>query len=150
MIGIQERDFQRGHGNVVTLRLIGIFILRKITIFGTGNGIFQSDIVSLDISHPHLHECIFRHPLVTIHGLAVPAYYYMAILAEKGDTYHAIAFLVPHSELLPQKPTADDFQVYAVSIDKLEQETGIDFFCNLPDVIEDEVEKAYNKADWAW
>lgn len=64
--------------------------------------------------------------------------------------YHAIAFLVPHSELLPQKPTADDFQVYAVSIDKLEQETGIDFFCNLPDVIEDEVEKAYNKADWAW
>lgn len=86
----------------------------------------------------------------TIHGLAVPAYYYMAILAEKGDTYHAIAFLVPHSELLPQKPTADDFQVYAVSIDKLEQETGIDFFCNLPDVIEDEVEKAYNKADWAW
>lgn len=86
----------------------------------------------------------------TIHGLAVPAYYYMAILAEKDDTYHAIAFLVPHSELLPQKPTADDFQVYAVSIDKLEQETGIDFFCNLPDVIEDEVEKAYNKADWAW
>lgn len=86
----------------------------------------------------------------TIHGLAVPAYYYMAILTEKDDTYHAIAFLVPHSELLPQKPTADDFQVYAVSIDKLEQETGIDFFCNLPDVIEDEVEKAYNKADWAW
>ncbi len=86
----------------------------------------------------------------SIHGLACPAYYYMAILAEKGDTYHAIAFLVPHSELLPQKPTADDFQVYAVSIDKLEQETGIDFFCNLPDVIEDEVEKAYNKADWAW
>ncbi len=85
----------------------------------------------------------------TIHGLAVPAYYYMAILAEKGDTYHAIAFLVPHSELLPQKPTADDFQVYAVSIDKLEQETGIDFFCNLPDVIEDELENAYNKADWA-
>ena len=82
----------------------------------------------------------------TIHGLAVPAYYYMAILAEKGDTYHAIAFLVPHSELLPQKPTADDFQVYAVSIDKLEQETGIDFFCNLPDVIEDEVEKKDRKS----
>lgn len=86
----------------------------------------------------------------SIHGLAVPAYYYMAILAEKGDTYHAIGFLVPHSELLPQKPTAGDFQVYAVSIDKLEQETGIDFFCNLPDVIEDEVESLYDVNDWAW
>lgn len=86
----------------------------------------------------------------SIHGLAVPAYYYMAILAEKGDTYHAIGFLVPHSELLPQKPTAGDFQVYAVSIDKLEQETGIDFFCNLPDVIEEAVESSYDVNDWAW
>lgn len=86
----------------------------------------------------------------TVKGLIVPAYYYMAILAEKGDTYHAIGFLVPHSELLPQKPTAGDFQVYAVSIDKLEQETGIDFFCNLPDVIEEAVESSYDVNDWAW
>ena len=86
----------------------------------------------------------------TVKGLIVPAYYYMAILAEKGDTYHAIGFLVPHSELLPQNPTAGDFQVYAVSIDKLEQETGIDFFCNLPDVIEEAVESSYDVNDWAW
>lgn len=86
----------------------------------------------------------------TIHGLSVPAYYYMAVLAEKDGKYSAIAFYVPHSELLPQKPTAGDFQVYAVTIDKLEQETGIDFFCNLPDVIEREVESTYNVADWAW
>lgn len=87
---------------------------------------------------------------LTIHGLAVPAYYYMAILAEKEGTYQAIGFLVPHSELLPQKPTAGDLQVYAVSIDKLEQETGIDFFCNLPDVIEDQIERDYNLEDWVW
>lgn len=86
----------------------------------------------------------------TIHKLVCPAYYYMALLSEKDGVYSAIGFLVPHSELLPQKPTAGDFQVYAVSIDALEQETGIDFFCNLPDVIEDEVEKAYNIGDWAW
>lgn len=86
----------------------------------------------------------------TVKGLSVPAYYYMAVLAEKDGKYSAIAFYVPHSELLPQKPTAGDFQVYAVTIDKLEQETGIDFFCNLPDVIEREVESTYNVADWAW
>lgn len=86
----------------------------------------------------------------TVKGLIVPAYYYMAVLSEKDGTYKAIGFYVPHAETLPKKPTAGDFQVYAVSIDKLEQETGIDFFCNLPDVIEDEVENAYNVGDWAW
>ena len=32
------------------------------------------------------------------------------------DSYHTIAFLVPHSELLPEKPGKDEFMVYAVSI----------------------------------
>ena len=37
---------------------------------------------------------------------------------------------------------------YVKSIDELERLTGIDFFCNLPDAIEDEVEKSYTLADW--
>ena len=86
----------------------------------------------------------------TKHGLAVPAYYFMAILSEKDGNYHAVGFYVPHTETLPQNPTAGDFQVYAVTIDKLEEETGIDFFCNLPDVIEDEVEASLNFSDWNW
>ena len=55
----------------------------------------------------------------TVRGLIVPAYYYMAILSEKNGVYKTIGFYVPHAETLPQKPTADDFLVYAVSIDKL-------------------------------
>lgn len=86
----------------------------------------------------------------TIHGLVCPAYYYMALLSEKDGVYHAIGFLVPHSETLPQKPTADDFKVYAVSIDKLEMETGIDFFCNLVDSVENAIEAAYDFNDWIW
>lgn len=38
----------------------------------------------------------------------------------------------------------------AVSIDRLEELTGIDFFCNLPDSIEDEVEKEYTADGWSW
>ena len=87
---------------------------------------------------------------MTVHGLPVPAYYFMAVLAEKDGKYQAIGFLIPHSELLPQKPTAADFQVYAMSIDKLQQKTGIDFFCNLPDVVEDVVEASYDKEAWKW
>lgn len=86
----------------------------------------------------------------TIRGLACPKYYYMAVLSEKGDTYHAIGFWIEHREDLPQKPTAEEIKKYAVSIDKLEEYTGLDFFCNLPDVIEDEVESSCNVNDWAW
>lgn len=86
----------------------------------------------------------------TVKGLFVPSYYYMAILAEKDGQYQAISFLVPHSETLPKKPTAGDFQVYGKSIAELEQETGIDFFCNLPDSIERVVEASYDKDAWSW
>ena len=74
----------------------------------------------------------------------------MALLSEKDGVYHAISFLVPHSELLPDKAGKDEFMVYALSIKDLEYETGIDFFCNLPNEIEKKVEVAYNAEDWTW
>lgn len=86
----------------------------------------------------------------TIHGLACPEYYFMAVLSQKDDVFHAIAFLVPHKEGMTENPSSDELKEYVVSVDKLEEETGIDFFCNLPDVLENEVEAAYNLNDWAW
>lgn len=86
----------------------------------------------------------------TIHGLACPEYYFMAVLSQKDDVFHAIAFLVPHKEGMTRNPSSDELKEYVVSVDKLEEETGIDFFCNLPDVLENEVEATYNLNDWAW
>lgn len=86
----------------------------------------------------------------TIHGLACPEYYFMAVLSQKDDVFHAIIFLVPHKEGMTRNPSSDELKEYVVSVDKLEEETGIDFFCNLPDVLENEVEAAYNLNDWAW
>lgn len=86
----------------------------------------------------------------TTKGLACPAYYFMAILSEKDGAYNAIAFLVPHSEDLPTEPTTAELQEYVVSIDSLETFTGLDFFCNLPDDLETEVESTVNLSDWAW
>lgn len=85
----------------------------------------------------------------TIHGLACPEYYFMAVLSQKDDVFHAIDFLVPHKEGMTRNPSSDELKEYVVSVDKLEEETGIDFFCNLPDVLENEVEAAYNLNDWA-
>ena len=86
----------------------------------------------------------------TIHGLACPASYFMAILAQKGNEFHAIAFLVPHQEGLARNPKAEDLQRYVVSVDELERKTGIDFFCNLDDAIENQVEVEAVINDWKW
>jgi len=39
---------------------------------------------------------------------------------------------------------------YIKNIDELEQLTGIDFFCNLPDRIEEQVEKAVTPTAWGF
>lgn len=83
-------------------------------------------------------------------NLAVPMYYYMALLAVKDGVYQAIGFYIPHREDLPSSPTLEEVQSYAMSIDQLENITGIDFFCNLPDVIENEVESQLNLGEWDW
>ena len=44
--------------------------------------------------------------------------------------------------------TDDVSSKYAISIDELEKRTGIDFFCNLPDNIENAVESSYYLSDW--
>jgi endonuclease G len=83
----------------------------------------------------------------TTKGLACPAYYYMAILAKKGTEYQAIAFLVPHDETIA---ASTDYSQYVVTIDKLEEATGVDFFCNLPDDVESSVESYTDKNLWTW
>ena len=82
---------------------------------------------------------------LTVKGLPCPAYYFMAIMSVKSGMYSSIAFLLPHSDQLKPVGGGADFTVadlkqYAVTVDELEQETGLDFFCNLPDDTESEVE----------
>ncbi|TWV12868.1 DNA/RNA non-specific endonuclease [Bacteroidaceae bacterium HV4-6-C5C] len=90
----------------------------------------------------------------TVHGLACPKYYFMAILSEKAGVYHAIGFWVEHRDDYGYSngkyASSDVMKTYAVSIDKLEQLTGLDFFCNLPDDVENQVESIYGESDWTW
>lgn len=67
--------------------------------------------------------------------IAIPKYFFMAVLFRSGDNYKAIGFYMPH-ENLKDDPDKKDPKKYLMSIDALEQETGIDFFHNLPDNIE--------------
>ena len=81
--------------------------------------------------------------------IAIPKYFFMAVLFRSGDNYKAIGFYMPH-ENLKDDPDKKDPKKYLMSIDALEQETGIDFFHNLPDNIENTVEATYNVNDWRW
>lgn len=79
--------------------------------------------------------------------LIVPKYFFMACLLKKNSSYSAIAFFVEQKD---QWGTDDSLYDYVMSIDQLEERTGIDFFCNLPDDIENSVEsKTPGKNFWA-
>ena len=76
--------------------------------------------------------------------LPVPKYYYMALLCKKATGYKTIAFLLEHKNYA--KPY--NLSRYAVTIDKLEEFTGIDFFPNLPDKAEEIVESQIEISAW--
>lgn len=79
--------------------------------------------------------------------LIVPKYFYMALLckntASNGGGYKAIAFWMEH-----KSNNDSNYANYAITIDELEEKTGIDFFCNLPDDIENAVEANTTLAAW--
>ena len=71
--------------------------------------------------------------------IPVPKYFFMAVLCKNKDTanggYKALGFWIQH-----QSNASSDLKPYVVNIRELERLTGIDFFCNLPDNIENAVE----------
>lgn len=81
----------------------------------------------------------------TSSGLVVPKYFYMAVLCVKNNQYKAIGFWTEHTNTTVKNPKPKD---YAISIRELEHRTGIDFFCNLPDDIEETVESSYSISAW--
>ena len=79
--------------------------------------------------------------------IPVPKYFYMALLSRNTQGYKAMAFWIEH------KVSSDGGQTlkkYIISVDELEQRTGIDFFCNLPDDIEEQVERNVVPDSWVY
>lgn len=74
--------------------------------------------------------------------VAVPNYYYKAILKYDGENSKAIAFLMENKKL------SGDPEDYVFSIDEIEKVSDIDFFPSLPDDIEDRIEANYDKSLW--
>lgn len=83
--------------------------------------------------------------------VAVPKYYFMALLKIKNGVYSSIAFLMEHKEYgytSNNKAPKDVILKHAVSVNDLEEATGIDFFPNLPDKEEESVEEQLVPTNW--
>ena len=88
--------------------------------------------------------------------LIIPKYFYTAYLmwrpmnnsTDRNDptNYKAMAFWFPHEDKAVSSSV--DMKPYMISIDELEKKTGIDFFCNLPDVVENAVEAKLSTSAW--
>lgn len=81
-------------------------------------------------------------PTIGPNQVAVPNYFYKVILRCRPSDTSAIGILIPHAS------STETLARYFVSIDNIEEVTGIDFFHHLPDNTEAREEKTCNPGEW--
>lgn len=87
---------------------------------------------------------VLKGEMITIgkEKVSVPNEFYKIVVDVSNGKYKAIAFLIPNA------PSEKSFYEYTVSIDEIEAKTGIDFFPNLPDSIENRLEALVDLSAW--
>ena len=76
--------------------------------------------------------------------IVVPQSFYKVIIRQKGSSWTGIGFVMAN------KPKEGKYTLshYVKTINEVETMTGIDFFQNLPDDVEETIEGNYNLSDW--
>ena len=83
------------------------------------------------------------HPTIgKNHSIAVPAAFYKVFLRQTNKGWTSIGFIMPN------KAGNRPLMTYMLTVDEVEVQTGLDFFYNLPDSIESQVESDYSISDW--
>lgn len=84
-----------------------------------------------------------NHTIGTVRKIVVPSAFYKVLLRRRVDgTWTSIGFVMPNAA--GNKPLMS----YMVSVNEVETITGIDFFPNLPDSVEEIVESDFVVSDW--
>jgi endonuclease G len=83
-------------------------------------------------------------PTIGINNVSVPNYYYKVILDYTEPNIKAIGFI------LANKSSNEPLQNFVLSVDTIENITGIDFFATLPDDQEELIEKTVCIKCWNW
>lgn len=131
----------------------GVWLSLEGKVYGLGRNINTSDTLYVVKGGTIDKDNIWGHILRTNGAkVALPKYYFMALLLYKNGQYKSIGFLVEHdiTKLYPNSGNVknEELKNLVVTIDELEKFTGINFFHNLPDAIENSVESTTNPADW--
>ena len=85
--------------------------------------------------------------------VAVPQYYFMALLKVKNGVYSSIAFWMEHKDYgydYNHKAPLSDIAGDALSVNELEEKTGINFFPNLTKIKqkEESIEAQFTPSNW--
>jgi endonuclease G, mitochondrial len=80
---------------------------------------------------------------IGLNGVSIPKYFYKIIYDPRGPG-KMIAFLIPNEN------SEKALQNYIVTVDSLENLTGIDFFPELPDSNENHLESSLNLSSWSF
>ncbi|EID84835.1 DNA/RNA endonuclease G, NUC1 [Treponema sp. JC4] len=106
------------------------------------------------VSGPVLDKTASDYKTIGENKVAVPEAYYKVILvplyedeADKSTSDDA-ASITAIGFIIPNQKCEDDFWSYAVSVDKVESVTGLDFYSLLPDSVENEVEGLFELEMW--
>ena len=89
---------------------------------------------------------VLESSLLTIgkEKVSVPKVFYKILVANSGDNLRMIGFLVPNLE------SNAPLYSFVVSVDYIEKMTGIDFFPQLNDKIENQLEKNNDYKNWSF
>jgi endonuclease G len=83
-------------------------------------------------------------PSIGPNKVSIPKFYYKVLLDYSQPDFKAIGFIIPN------QGSKSDISSFAVSIDKVEQLTGLNFFPNLPDQQENSLESSVCIPCWTW
>ncbi len=76
-------------------------------------------------------------------SVSIPMYYYKIVYDYNGDE-KMIGFILPNATW------TEHLDAYAITVDEIESTTGIDFFHDLPDIKEEQLESSIDLSLWDW
>jgi len=86
---------------------------------------------------------VSEHPeVIGENCIAVPDSFYKVVLCDMRGEWNAIGFVYANNG------ERHDLRYYCRTVDEVERITGIDFFPQLPDDVENRIEASYNKEAW--
>ncbi len=125
-ISPQEHQFNAGIWNTLEQK-VRYWARKYDGVFVVTGGVLKDNLKTIGDEH-----------------VAVPNQFYKVLIDNNTGKTKMIAFLMPHKD--SKKPLYE----FVVSVDTIEKLTGIDFFSELDDAIENKLEASSSYKDWSF